>query len=42
VVGNKSVAVGGDVAYDTAIGDWTKYNAGVSLTKEDLVASVML
>ncbi|KAM0883722.1 hypothetical protein ACQ4PT_031460 [Festuca glaucescens] len=42
VVGNKSVAVGGDVAYDTAIGDLTKYNAGVSLTKEDLVASVML
>jgi voltage-dependent anion channel protein 2 len=42
VVGNKSVAVGGDVAYDTAIGDWTKYNAGVSLTKEDLVASMML
>uniref|UniRef100_A0ACD5VZZ3 Uncharacterized protein n=1 Tax=Avena sativa TaxID=4498 RepID=A0ACD5VZZ3_AVESA len=42
VVGKNALAVGADVAYDTATGDLTKYNAGVSLTKEDLFASVML
>ncbi|KAK3161755.1 hypothetical protein QOZ80_1BG0081020 [Eleusine coracana subsp. coracana] len=42
VVGNKVVAVGADVAYDTATGNLTKYNAGFSVTNADLIAAVTL
>jgi voltage-dependent anion channel protein 2 len=42
VFGNKIVAVGTDAAYDTATGNLTKYNAGLSVTNVDLIASVTL
>jgi voltage-dependent anion channel protein 2 len=42
VLGNKDIAVGADVAYDTATGDFTKYNAGLSFTNADLIAAVTL
>ncbi|CAM0954294.1 unnamed protein product [Alopecurus aequalis] len=42
VVGTKAVAFGIDVAFDTASGDFTKYNAGVSHTNQDLTASLNL
>jgi len=40
VVGSKALAFGVDVAFDTASGDFTKYNAGMSHTNEDLTASL--
>ena len=42
VVGTEVVDFGIDVASDTASGDFTKYNAGVSHTNEDLTASLNL
>jgi voltage-dependent anion channel protein 2 len=42
VFGNKIVVVGADVAYDTANGNLTKYNAGLSVTNVDLIAFVTL
>lgn len=42
LVGNKALAVGADVAYDSATGDFTKYNFGASFTNDDLYAAVML
>jgi len=42
VVGNKAIAVGADVAYDTATGDFNKYNAGLSFTNADFIAAVTL
>jgi voltage-dependent anion channel protein 2 len=42
LVGNKVLAVGGDVAYDSATREFTKYNAGVSLNAGDISAAVML
>lgn len=42
VFGTETLAVGADAAFDTASGDFTKYNAGVSLTNEDLIAAVTL
>lgn len=42
VFGNKAIAVGADVAYDTATRDFTKYNAGLSFTNADLIAAVTL
>ncbi|KAJ1285109.1 hypothetical protein BS78_03G255600 [Paspalum vaginatum] len=42
VFGNTAIAVGADVAYDTATGDFTKYNAGLSFTNADLIAAVTL
>lgn len=42
VFGNKDVAVGGEVAFDTAAGNLTKYNVGVSSTKPDFTASLFL
>ena len=42
VVGNKALAVGADVAYDSATGDFTKYNAAVSFNKGDVLSAVML
>ncbi|XP_037406211.1 mitochondrial outer membrane protein porin 1-like [Triticum dicoccoides] len=42
LVGNKAFALGADVAYDSATGDFTKYNFGASFTNDDLYAAVML
>lgn len=42
VFGNKAIAAGADIAYDTAAGDFTKYNAGLSFTNADLIAAVTL
>ncbi|XP_077252668.1 mitochondrial outer membrane protein porin of 34 kDa-like [Tasmannia lanceolata] len=42
VVGSNVLAVGGDVAFDTATGNFTKYNAGLSFSKADLIASLNL
>lgn len=42
VIGTKALAFGLDVAFDTASGDFTKYNAGMSHTNQDLTASLML
>ncbi|XP_042422178.1 mitochondrial outer membrane protein porin 1-like [Zingiber officinale] len=42
VVGTKTLAVGADVAYDTASGNFTKYNAGLSFVNADLIAALTL
>ncbi|TVU09294.1 hypothetical protein EJB05_42757 [Eragrostis curvula] len=42
VFGTKAFAVGADVSLDTATGNFTKYNAGLSFTNEDLIASLNL
>ncbi|KAJ7953756.1 Mitochondrial outer membrane protein porin [Quillaja saponaria] len=41
-VGNNLVSVGTDVSFDTASGNFTKYNAGLSFTQSDLIASLNL
>lgn len=40
--GTKALAVGADISLDTASGNFTKYNAGLSVTHEDLIASLNL
>lgn len=40
VVGSNAVAAGADVSFDTATGDFIKYNAGLSITNADLIASL--
>ncbi|KAL9274919.1 Mitochondrial outer membrane protein porin of 36 kDa-like protein [Drosera capensis] len=42
VIGTNLVALGADVAFDTAVGDFTKVNAGLSFTNSDLVAALTL
>nr|CAD1833910.1 unnamed protein product [Ananas comosus var. bracteatus] len=42
VVGTKALSVGADVSFDTATGNFTKYNAGLSITNADLVAALTL
>ncbi|WOK91319.1 mitochondrial outer membrane protein porin 1-like [Canna indica] len=42
VVGSKSLSVGADVAFDTATGNFIKYNAGLSITNADLIAAITL
>ncbi|CAI0379466.1 unnamed protein product [Linum tenue] len=42
VVGNNMVALGTDLCFDTASGNFTKLNAGLSYTNADLVAAVTL
>uniref|UniRef100_A0A0D3ETB4 Uncharacterized protein n=1 Tax=Oryza barthii TaxID=65489 RepID=A0A0D3ETB4_9ORYZ len=42
VFGNKSVAVGADVAVDTSTGDFTKYDAGLTINNSDLAAGLTL
>ncbi|XP_051208254.1 mitochondrial outer membrane protein porin 2 [Lolium perenne] len=42
VFGTKAVALGVDAAFDTASGDFTKYNAGLSHTNQDLTTSLNL
>ncbi|RYQ85819.1 hypothetical protein Ahy_B10g105436 isoform B [Arachis hypogaea] len=40
VLGTDVLAIGSELSYDTKIGEFTKYNAGVNFTKADLVASL--
>ncbi|KAL8533908.1 hypothetical protein ACS0TY_010077 [Phlomoides rotata] len=42
VAGNHKIAVGTDISFDTATGNFTKYNTGISYTTADLVASFAL
>lgn len=42
VFGTGALAVGADVSLDTATGNFSKYNAGLSITNADLVASLTL
>lgn len=42
VAGNNTVALGTDVSFDTASGDLTKYNAALSYSTTDLIASLIL
>lgn len=42
VFGTKAFALGADISLDTATGNFTKYNAGLSFTNEDLIASLNL
>ncbi|KAM0932448.1 putative Porin domain superfamily, eukaryotic porin/Tom40 [Dioscorea sansibarensis] len=42
VIGTNTFAAGVDVAFDTATGNFTKYNTAVSVTNADLIASVAL
>lgn len=40
VFGTSILALGVDLSYDTKSGDLTKSNAGVSFTKDDLIAAL--
>jgi len=40
VVGNDTLALGTDLSFDTASGNFTKCNAGLSFIKSDLIASL--
>ncbi|KAL8233980.1 hypothetical protein R6Q59_020080 [Mikania micrantha] len=42
VVGTNSTAIGTDVSFDTKIGNFTKYNAGISFSNADLIAALTL
>ena len=42
VFGTGALSVGADVSLDTATGNFTKYNAGLSLTNTDLIAALTL
>ena len=42
VIGNNALAVGTDVSLDTKSGNFTKINAGLNFTKDDLIASLTL
>ncbi|XP_072979334.1 mitochondrial outer membrane porin-like [Typha angustifolia] len=42
VVGTSALAVGADVSFDTATGNFTKYNAVVNFINYDLIASLTL
>ncbi|GAB4839953.1 hypothetical protein Ancab_020663 [Ancistrocladus abbreviatus] len=42
VVGTNVLALGTDLSFDTATGNFTKYNAGLSFTNSDLIASLTL
>ncbi|XP_031122301.1 mitochondrial outer membrane protein porin of 36 kDa [Ipomoea triloba] len=42
VAGNNTLALGTDVSFDTATGKFTKYNAGLSFSTSDLIASLTL
>ncbi|WOH09661.1 hypothetical protein DCAR_0729119 [Daucus carota subsp. sativus] len=41
-VGSSVASLGTDVSFDTKTGDFTKYNAGLSFTNADLIASLAL
>ncbi|CAO2829642.1 unnamed protein product [Amaranthus hypochondriacus] len=40
VIGNSTLALGTDLSFDTASGNFTKCNAGLSFTNADLIASL--
>ncbi|KAL9363981.1 hypothetical protein Peur_041854 [Populus x canadensis] len=40
VIGSNVVSLGTDLSFDTATGNFTKYNAGLSYTNADLIASL--
>lgn len=40
--GGEGFALGGEVAFDTGSGDFTKYNAGIGLTKPDMSAALLV
>jgi voltage-dependent anion channel protein 2 len=42
VIGTNVTALGSDLSYDSKTGEVTKFNAGVTVTKDDLVASLIL
>ncbi|GMN41780.1 hypothetical protein TIFTF001_011008 [Ficus carica] len=42
VVGNNCLAAGTDLSFDTASGNFTKFNAGLNITRSDLIASLTL
>ncbi|KAG9140178.1 hypothetical protein Leryth_015800 [Lithospermum erythrorhizon] len=42
VAGNNTLALGTDLSFDTASGNFTKLNAGFSFTNSDLIASLTL
>ncbi|KAL1550985.1 hypothetical protein AAHA92_18881 [Salvia divinorum] len=42
VAGSNNATFGTDVSFDTASGNFVKYNAGISYTTTDLIASLML
>ncbi|CAN6442337.1 unnamed protein product [Victoria cruziana] len=42
VIGTKNVALGADLAFDSASGNFTKYNAALSYSSSDLIASLTL
>ncbi|KAH7833359.1 hypothetical protein Vadar_005492 [Vaccinium darrowii] len=42
VAGNCDLSLGADLSFDTASGNFTKYNAGLNFTKADLIASLTL
>lgn len=42
VVGNNTVALGTDLSFDTASGNFTKCNAGLNFTNADLIAALTL
>ena len=42
VVGTNVLALGTDVSFNTKSGNFTKINAGVNVTKDDLIASLTL
>nr|DAD34796.1 TPA_asm: hypothetical protein HUJ06_005436 [Nelumbo nucifera] len=42
VVGTSAASVGTDLSFDTASGNFTKFNAGASLSNADLIASLTL
>ncbi|KAM7486884.1 hypothetical protein LguiA_002893 [Lonicera macranthoides] len=42
MAGNNMVAIGTDLSFDTATGNFTKCNAGISLSTADLIASMTL
>ncbi|XVF36420.1 hypothetical protein REPUB_Repub19eG0057000 [Reevesia pubescens] len=41
-IGTPSIAFGAETSYMTSSGEFTKYNAGVNITKPDCNASVIL
>ena len=42
VIGNETFFVGGEVSFDTTLGNFLKYDAGLSFLKPDFVSSLTL
>ena len=41
-IGTPSFAIGGEAGYDTTSGSFTKYTAGLSVTKSDSSAAIIM